>query len=296
MAAWERAILDTRQLPVSSLEEMLDTPRRLWTAAAACVVAFIALLTVVYTTEEGLAADKRALEGFGDLQRPRLAELSDGVAHLCDPLPFALISVALVALALFRRGPVGALAAGTILVGANVTTQILKPLLANPRGTYGSYGVATEAFPSGHATAAMSLALVAIVIASPRIRPLVAIAGAGFALAVGFAIVSLDWHFPSDVAGGYLVAATWCFATLAAVHSLDRERVRATGSEEPIAWWLAAGAMLVPLVVIGVLAIDRLPRITGYAEGHTTFAVVAAATTALVAVLVAAVLAVPTRR
>ena len=56
------------------------------------------------------------------------------------------------------------------------------------------------------------------------------------------------------------------------------------------------GAMLVPLAVIGWLAVERLPRITGYAEGHTTFAVVAAATAALVAVLVGAVLAVPTRR
>ena len=54
--------------------------------------------------------------------------------------------------------------------------------------------------------------------------------------------------------------------------------------------------MLVPLVVVGWLALERLPRLTGYAEGHTTFAVVAAATTALVAVLVGAVLAVPTRR
>lgn len=296
MAAWERAILDTRQSAVSSLEKMLDTARRLWMAAAACVVAFLALLTVVYTTEPGRAADKRALEGFGDLQRPRLAELSDGVAHLCDPVPFALIAAVLVVIALVRLGPIGALAAGTTLLGANVTTQVLKPALANPRGTFGQYGVSAEAFPSGHATAAMSLALVAIVIASPRIRPLVAILGAAFALAVGFAIVSLDWHFPSDVAGGYLVAATWCFATLAVARSLDRGVRRAAPAEEPLAWWLAAGAILVPLVVVGWLALERLPRITGYAEGHTTFAAVAAGTTALVAVLVGAVLAVPTRR
>ena len=275
---------------------MLDTSRRLWMAAAACVAAFVALLTVVYTTEPGLVADERALAGFENLQRPRLAELSDSVAHLADPVPFALIGIVLVGIALVRRGPIGALAAGVTLLGANVTTQILKPLLANPRGTFGEYGVATEAFPSGHATAAMSLALVAIVIASPRVRPLVAIVGAGFALAVGFAIVSLDWHFPSDVAGGYLVAAGWCFATLAVIRSRDRTAPRTTPGEEPLAWWLAAGAMLVPLAVIGWLALERLPRITGYAEGHTTFAAVAAATTALVAVLVGAVLAVPTRR
>ena len=265
-------------------------------AAAACVAAFVVLLTVVYETEPGAEADARALESFKDLQRPRLAEASDAIAHAADPVPFALIAGVLVAIALIWRGRSVALAAAVTLVGANVTTQVLKPLLANPRGRYGDFSVAAEAFPSGHATAAMSLALVAVVIASRRARPFVAIAGAAFALAVGFAIASLDWHFPSDVAGGYLVAAAWCFATLAVVHSLDRGVPRATPAEEPVAWWLAAGAMLIPLAVIGFLAIERLPRLTGYAEGHTTFAAVAAATTALVAVLVGAMVTVPTRR
>jgi len=54
-------------------------------------------------------------------------------------------------------------------------------------------------------------------------------------------------------------------------------------------------AMLVPLLVVGWLALERLPRVTGYAEGHTTFAAVAAATAVLVAVLVGAVLTVHDR-
>jgi len=267
---------------------MLDTPRRLWAAAATCIAAFVILLAVVYTTDRGAAADERALEGFGELQRPRLAEIADAIAHAADPVPFALLSAVVVAIAFLRGRPLLGLAVGGLLLGANVTTQILKPVLANPRGTFGEYGVATEAFPSGHATAAMSLALAAIVVAPARLRPLVGFIAAGFALAVGFAIVSLDWHFPSDVAGGYLVAAGWCFAVLGVT--------RSARDEEPLAWWIAGAAMLVPLVVAGWLALERLPRLTGYAEGHTTFAVVAAATAALVAVLVGAVLAVPGRR
>ena len=271
---------------------MLDTPRRLWLAAAACVAAFLVLLAVVYTTDPGASADKRALVGFGELRRPRLAELADGVAHLADPVPFALIAVTLVAIAVVRGHLLVGIAAGVVIVGANVTSQILKPLLENPRGLYGSYGVAAEAFPSGHATAAMSLALAAVMVAPARLRPLVGCAGAAFALAVGFAIVSLDWHFPSDVAGGYLVAAAWCFATFAVMRSVGRAPAR----EEAYAWWPAAVAMVVPLAIVGWLALARLPRLTGYAEGHTTFAVVAAATAALVALLMGAVLAVPGRR
>ena len=267
---------------------MLDTPRRLWAAAATCIAAFGILLAVVYTTERGALADERALEGFAELQRPRLAEIADAIAGAADPVPFALLSAALVAVAFLRRRPLLGLAVGALLVGANVTTQILKPLLANPRGTFGGYDVAAASFPSGHATAAMSLALAAVVVAPARLRPLVGFIAAGFALAVGFAIVSLDWHFPSDVAGGYLVAGAWCFAALGAT--------RNAADEERQAWWLAGATMLVPLLVAGWLALERLPRLTGYAEGHTTFAVVAAVTVALVAVLVGAVLAVPGRR
>jgi membrane-associated phospholipid phosphatase len=303
MAAWERAILEARPWTffevaagsLSSLERMLDTPRRLWMAAAACVAAFLVLLAVVYTTDPGAAADQRGLVGFGELQRPRLAELADKVASLADPVPFAVIGLVIVAVAFMRGYPVLGLGAGAVIVGANVTTQVLKPLLANPRGTFGEYDVAAEAFPSGHATAAMSLALAAIIVAPARLRPLVGLVGAGFAVAVGFAIVSLDYHFPSDVAGGYLVAATWCFAVLAVMRT-GRLEAAMPAREESYAWWLAAMAMLVPLVVAGWLALERLPRVTGYAEGHTTFAVVAAATAALVAVLVGAVLAVPGRR
>ena len=201
---------------------MLDTPRRLWAAAAACVAGFAVLLAVVYTTDRGAAADERALEGFGQLQRPRLAEIAYDIARLCDPVPFALAAAILVAIAFLRRRPLLGVTVGTLLVGANVTTQVLKPLLAHPRGGFGEFHVGAEAFPSGHATAAMSLALAAILVAPARLRPLVALVGAGFALAVGFAIVSLDYHFPSDVAGGYLVATGWCFGALAAVRMLPR--------------------------------------------------------------------------
>jgi membrane-associated phospholipid phosphatase len=275
---------------------MLDTPRRLLAAAAACVAAFVVLLAVVYGTDRGATADTRALYDFGKLQRPRVAEIADGIAHLADPVPFALIGAVLVVVALVRFGPLYAVGAGVVLLGANVTTQVLKPMLAHPRGTYGDYVVGVEAFPSGHATAAMSLALVAVVVAPRRLRPVVAVIGAGFALSVGFAIVSLDWHFPSDVAGGYLVAAAWSFTVLAAVRWREHAARRAPARVQAPAWGLAAVTMLVPLVLVGWLALERLPRLTGYAEGHTTFAVVAAATAALVAVLVGTTLAVSARR
>src|SRR5687767_15807212 len=110
MAAWvgdsrgsaARTFFAASVHPVGSLERMLDTPRRLLAAAAACATGFVVLLGVVYGTDRGVAADTRALRDFGELQRPRLAEHADGIAHLADPVPFAVISALLVVVALVR--------------------------------------------------------------------------------------------------------------------------------------------------------------------------------------------------
>jgi len=110
---------------------MLDTPRRLWMAAATCVAAFLVLLAVVYGTEPGAVADEHALQAFRELGRPRLAELADGIANLADPLPFAVIGLVLVATGFVRGYPVVGVSVAVLLVGANVTSQVLKPLLAN---------------------------------------------------------------------------------------------------------------------------------------------------------------------
>ena len=244
-------------------------------AAAACVAAFLVLLAVVYTTDAGRhgrpPCARTASASFSVRGSP---SSRTAIAHLADPVPFALLG----ARARRRRAcaprPARRVSRPVlVLLGANVTTQVLKPLLANPRGTFGDYGVAAEAFPSGHATAAMSLALVAVVVAPRRLRPLVAFIGAGFALSVGFAIVSLDWHFPSDVAGGYLVAAAWCFAgARGRPCARTRRAPRAGARRSRSPGGSPAATLLVPLAVVGWLALERLPRITGYAEGHTTFA------------------------
>ena len=76
------------------------------------------------------------------------------------------------------------LAAGVIaLVAAtSISSQLLKLLLAYPRfsGTVGGAHVDPAAFPSGHSTAAMSVALAGVLVAPPRARPLAAVLGMGW--------------------------------------------------------------------------------------------------------------------
>ena len=120
-------------------------------------------------------------------------------------------------LALARRRPRVAVAIVLVLVGSNVTTQGLKQLLEQARfqSFLGDGQVTPAAFPSGHATASMSLALCAVLAFPARARPLVALAGASFALAVTYSVLALAWHYPSDVAGGYLVATGWAMVVVA---------------------------------------------------------------------------------
>src|SRR4029077_15353521 len=90
------------------------------------------------------------------------------------------------------------------------TTQILKPLLATPRWSIAPWlDVSSSSWPSGHATAAMSLALCSVIAASPRWRPIVGAAMAAFAVAVCYSFLELGWHYPTDVLGGFEIATVW---------------------------------------------------------------------------------------
>src|SRR5689334_15501803 len=82
--------------------------------------------------------------------------------------------------------PLLAVAAGVILLGSAFTTdRILKPAFATPRvaEVLGWHQIDGQAFPSGHATASMALALSAVLVVGPRLRPFVVGIGALFAIA-----------------------------------------------------------------------------------------------------------------
>ena len=278
--------------------------RQLLFSAGGCVVLFAAVLLGVYHTAQGRRLDNAALDGFlSTLDNERQKDVVDAVAALCDPGPFLLIGFTLIAIALFRGTPRRAAAVAALLAGSAATTQILKPLLAKARFDGEVVGfdhlinpvITAPAFPSGHATAAMSLALGSVIVAPRAWRPVVAAGGALFALAVGFAIVALGWHYPSDIVGGYLVATAWCLVTLAGIRIADARwpepgtlraaaRTRAPAPHDALA---AAGAMVAAVGVGAGLA--RLDQITDFAAAHTTATAAAIAISVCAAVLVAAV-------
>jgi membrane-associated phospholipid phosphatase len=194
----------------------------------ACAGALVLLALVAYGIDAAQRLDATVLAKFIAHGDSRAGSLAEVLVHLGDPLPL-LVGLALACgIALARGRPNDAVAAVVVVAGANLTTQILKVLLAHPRfqAVLGGNQLGAVAFPSGHATAAASLSIAFLFVVPVDLRAVVVLAGACLVGAVGCSVMILAWHFPSDVVGGVLVASGWGFAVLAARRAAERARPR----------------------------------------------------------------------
>src|SRR3954466_3516913 len=171
------------------------TPRIMLAGAAWCVVGFFGLLALAYYVMPAGWIDAAALHGFVSVNHGRIDGLATSIAHLCNPLPYAAASLLTIAIAARLRGPRTAAAITILIVGANVTSQLLKPALAYHRELWHTdwhlYNLADAAYPSGHATAAMTLSLAVLIIVPRAYRPLAAAIGTLFTIAVSFSLLIL---------------------------------------------------------------------------------------------------------
>jgi membrane-associated phospholipid phosphatase len=243
------------------------------------------------------------------LHRPTLNRVTKFVAELCNPHPYVFLAAIPVLMAILRRRPRVAVTVGLIMLSASMTTQLLKPLLAAPRWSLGGQFMTklhwlTASWPSGHATAAMSLALCAVIAAPPRLRPAVGAAMAAFAVAVCYSFLELAWHFPSDVLGGFLVATIWTLLGVAGLWWLDARRPVARRELSPtgpvqvtVAEALAPMGVLVlcALFLAVVVALARPHAVVAYADTHTAF-VVGAGLIAVVGLMLATAATLALRR
>ncbi|HWI07607.1 MAG TPA: phosphatase PAP2 family protein [Solirubrobacteraceae bacterium] len=256
----------------------------------------LAVWVAAFVVPGGRALDATAMQTFTGVARPPLQPSIHGVAVLADPAPFLAGVAALTALALLRRRWLMALIVPGVLLGANLATQLLKPALADPRvlELLGTQVIYAGSWPSGHATASMSLALGLVLVVGRRLRPVAALLGAGYAIAVGYALVALGYHLPSDVLGGYLVAATFTLAGAAALAALEARlparapRAGRTSSLIPLPALAAAVALLG--AAAGVAVVARAPGMTLSALQHPT-ALAAGAGIALLGIALTAGLA-----
>lgn len=197
--------------------------KALLAAAAGCVALFVMLLGLAYGWDPARSLDLHGLEGFMSANQGPIDTLSWAATQAGDPRQVALAALVLAALAVVRGRPRVALLVLVFIAATSVSGQLLKELLAHPRPqpAGANLGLGPEAFPSGHATAVMSLALACVLAAPRRARPAAALLGSLPALATGAAVVANGGHYPSDVLGGYLLASAWALALVAAFRVLE---------------------------------------------------------------------------
>jgi membrane-associated phospholipid phosphatase len=215
----------------------------LWIAAGCAVLALL-VWVLAFQTSRGQSADLAGLEGFGELRSTWLAGVANDIAHLCDPAPFALLSLAVAGVALVTRGVRASLVVAAILVLPNLLAQELKTTLATDRIGSPLVTVDAASWPSGHSTAAMALALCAVIAAPSALRWVVAVGGALFAVIVGYAVVVFAWHFPSDVLGGFAIAGAGGALGVAALRPTTAARTIAFAVPLTAALLVGAGAVL----------------------------------------------------
>jgi membrane-associated phospholipid phosphatase len=191
--------------------------------ALACLLALAGTGAIAILTPIGHTHDAAALQGFAGLAAPRLERLANLVSHSVDLAPYAAAAALAAAVAVWRGRPRVALGIVAIAVLAPATSELLKPLAGHFRATQqiGGHRIPSASWPSGHATAAMTLALCAVMSVPRQLRVLVAAVGGALAVAVGCSILMLAWHLPSDVLAGFLVAATWALLATAALRTAD---------------------------------------------------------------------------
>jgi hypothetical protein len=247
--------------------------------AGGFAVALIALLVCAYLVGPIERADATSLDGLRSLSADHrsIYVLGDGLAHSVD-LPFmVLILGALVAMGISWGRRRQALAAVAVVAGASLLTMLIKVAAAHPRhhSILVPHQLDSTAFPRGHATAVLSLALASVIVVPSRWRPMTAIAAGCFALAVSVSLLVQGWHYPSDVLGGFLVVGLVSMLAIAALvatedgsrgrdPSAHRARVRAAGIRA-----LELGLALLAIAA-GVLLATHPDALAGYIAAHTT--------------------------
>lgn len=164
-------------------------------------------------TASGQRLDQLILSGAQDHQG-RLSHYAElAVGTVSAPIMAGLLALALV-LVLIRRRLSLLVPLVLLVVGANITTQVVKHLVVTREALGPGIEVTPNSFPSGHTTLAAT-AMIAVVLASGRARAVLAPLGVIWTAAAGVGTLVLGWHRPSDVVGAIIIVAAWTFLVLA---------------------------------------------------------------------------------
>lgn len=227
-----------------------------WRSTAACLgVCLLSSVALVWLgdrsqqTRLGQALDQAGMDVVvGDRAATRQLVAVLGNVSLGS---IALAVVLLIGTAVLRRRYPAAAAAGTLVLGANLTTQALKAWSERP--DFGNLTVSS--YPSGHATVVVSLVLAALLVVPGQARTTVSLVGSGAITVTATAMLVASWHRPADIVGAVLVCLAWGTAVLV-VWSVLRGGMAGVAPGRPHRIFATTGVVL---AAAGLLAVGVRP-------------------------------------
>ncbi len=231
------------------------------------VAAAVLLVPIwAWTTQTSLGQRVGDMILFGrPYANPTAMGLAGGTLASISLPAAALAATGLVGLGLVRGGFGLAVTVAIVIVGPNVTSQVLKDLLERPNllGT-AAYAIGNS-FPSGHVTIVASLGLACILVVPRQLRTAAALGVAVLVGAVGLSTIIAGWHRLGDVVGAVLIALAWASIATAVLvraqgwmprHTWGRGR---GGGVVMAAWLLGGAAVLAGIAGLTISAIDPAP-------------------------------------
>lgn len=160
------------------------------------------------TTWPGQRIEERVF-GTADLFQDVVNHLVEPVLLLGSPPWLAAGFLLVCGIGLLRRRWAATGLSALVIVGSNLTTQVIKDGVFHRTGLVGEWNRDINTLPSGHVTV-VAAAWAALLLVTPRsLRPVTALAGAVATGAMCLATIADRWHRPSDVVAAVLVVVAW---------------------------------------------------------------------------------------
>jgi membrane-associated phospholipid phosphatase len=262
--------------------------RGLWHVAGPLLVSVLAGagVTLIYQVfvlrALGQSVDTAALQG-ADVDHPRAVEVMSRALTSTTLVSLVLVCLAAAAIGVIRRRLDLAVGAGLLVLAANLTTQLLKTVLDRP--DLDGFP-APNSFPSGHTTAAASVAFALVLVLPAAIRGMVALVGATYVAVIAVATVWAEWHRPSDTIAALLVVLAWGGLIAAGLRARRLRGPAAPGRRSRVSTllFLLTAAITTAVAAVGLVAVAMSERITpDLVSGRFAFLTGAAGITAAVA-------------
>ncbi len=194
-----------------------------------CLVAstMFIILAILVTNGITTAFDESALLWINQHANDTFNSLFVALTQLGGIYLVAGVSLAMLVYFVLKKRYYKALFVVVSIGGAALVNVLLKTLFDRSRPDLWQHLVTETSFsfPSGHSSASAALAFTVIVLLwNTKWRTVSLSIGALYIVTIGFSRMYLGVHFPSDVLGGWLLAASWVTLMAGILYSYKNRR------------------------------------------------------------------------